>query len=92
MAVRPGMDETKNAANAARRQKEKEMSDLQDRVLRSLFPAEGSTAIDVKFSNGGCDGVSSIDLLRQIDEANAQIAAGTATLIEDIDADLTEHA
>lgn len=65
------------------------MSTFIDRAADLLFPAEGRQTLNIKFF-GVADGrVSAASLAEQIVRAEAQISAGNATYVDDVDADLT---
>ncbi|WP_125953943.1 hypothetical protein [Novosphingobium sp. MD-1] len=65
------------------------MSTYIERAADLLFPAEGRQTLNIKFF-GVADGrVSAASLAEQILRAEAQITAGNAVYVEDVDADLT---
>jgi len=60
-----------------------------DRAADLLFPVEGRQTLNIKFFGVADERVSAADLAEQIVRAEAQIAAGNATYVADVDADLT---
>jgi hypothetical protein len=60
-----------------------------ERAADLLFPAEGRQTLNIKFFDVADGRISAPALAEQIVRAEAQIAAGNATYVEDVDADLT---
>jgi hypothetical protein len=61
-----------------------------ERAVDALFPQEGSSRVrNVKFHRGWCSSVTAEQLAGQLVSANEQIRSGSATLITDVDGDLT---
>lgn len=65
------------------------MADFISRAADLLFPDEGRQTLNVKFFSGGESHVTASSLAEQIVRAEAQINAGNATYVTDVDADLT---
>ena len=59
-----------------------------ERAVKSLFPADGGTASNVKFFLGNARGVSADQLAAQLTRADAQIRNGLATSSK-LDGELT---
>ena len=65
------------------------MSNFIDRAADLLFPTGGRQTLNVKFFDVADGRVSAASLAEQIVRAEAQISAGNAVYVDDVDADLT---
>lgn len=65
------------------------MASYIDRAADLLFPDEGRRTLNIKFFDVAEGRVSAASLAEQIVRAEAQISAGNATYVADVDADLT---
>lgn len=65
------------------------MTNFIERAADLLFPAEGRQTINIKFFGVADERINASGLAEQILRAEAQIAAGNATYVEDVDAELT---
>lgn len=61
------------------------MSQILARTANSLFPAIGGQVRNVKFFLGGARCVTADQLAEQVDRAEAQIRAGVASTVTDVD-------
>ena len=66
------------------------MSDSIQNASNALFPEQGRSVGNVKFFMGSRREVTAHELAAEIVSARAQVANGTATLVEDIDGDLND--
>lgn len=56
-----------------------------NRAADALFPSTGNRAGNIKFMRGRRTGVTAEQLAEQFNRADAQIRAGEATRVDDID-------
>lgn len=65
------------------------MSDYIERAADLLFPTEGRQTLNIKFFGVADERISAAGLAEQLLRAEAQISAGNASYVEDVDAELT---
>lgn len=65
------------------------MTNFIERAADLLFPSEGRQTLNIKFFGVADDRISASGLAEQILRAEAQIAAGNAVYVDDVDAELT---